>query len=83
MGKLGDLLEMLKSYCSKFYYIYDDGWNGETRIDEDDKHIVDILQRLRMMRNNYLHADAKEYEPLSPDELVECINYICDEMEGK
>lgn len=83
MGKLGDLLEMLKSYCSKFYYTYDDGWNGEVGISDDDKHTEDILQRLRIMRNNFLHAEVKEFEPLSSEELIECVNYICDEMEVK
>lgn len=71
-GKTGDFLELVNSYCQQFYG--DDGWGY---IVCNDEHKVDILNRLRMLRNNYLHADAKDVKPLSKDELKECINEIC------
>lgn len=72
-GKTGDFSELVNGYCSKFYG--DDGWGYDTCF---DPHKVDILNRLRMQRNNYLHADAKDVKPLTAEELVECINEICD-----
>ncbi|MDY5649508.1 MAG: helix-turn-helix transcriptional regulator [Candidatus Enterosoma sp.] len=72
-GKTGEFSKMIDDYCGRFYG--DDGW-GYTVC--QDSHKVDILNRLRMQRNNILHADAKEVKPLSAEELIECVNEICD-----
>lgn len=72
-GKTGDFSKMMDDYCGRFYG--DDGW-GYTVC--QDSHKVDILNRLRMQRNNILHADAKDIKPLTTEELIECINEICD-----
>ena len=72
-GKTGEFSKMIDDYCGRFYG--DDGWGYNVC---QDSHKVDILNRLRMQRNNILHADAKEVKPLSAEELIECVNEICD-----
>ena len=72
-GKTGDFSKMVDSYCGRFYG--DDGWGYNVC---QDSHKVDILNRLRMQRNNILHADSKEVKPLTAEELIECVNEICD-----
>ena len=72
-GKTGDFSKMMDSYCGRFYG--DDGWGYNV---SQDYHKVDILNRLRMQRNNILNADSKEVKALTAEELIECVNEICD-----
>ncbi len=69
----GELSKMIDDYCEQFYG--DDGWGYK---ECKNKHLVDILNRLRMQRNNYLHADKKDIKELSKEDILECIDHICD-----
>ena len=72
-GKTGEFSKMIDDYCGRFYG--DDGLGYNVCY---NSHMIDILNRLRMQRNNILHADTKEVKPLSAEELIECVNEICD-----
>lgn len=65
----GDFSEMLDSFCGRFY-AYDD------EDDNYDSHIPAMLNRLRRQRNSIVHSE-KTVEPMSDDEIKQCIEYIC------
>lgn len=73
-GFTGDFSVMLKSYCQKFYE--EDDWREE--IICNNPQLVNSLQTLRMMRNNILHPNSKEINKLTKEELLSCINHICE-----
>lgn len=71
----GDLLEMLNEFCSKkLSWEEDDGWGY--MVGRRDEKTISLLNKLRMLRNSFAHAEATDVE-LSNEELMYCINYIC------
>lgn len=65
----GDFSEMLDSFCNQFV-TYDDENNNY------DPYTPAMLNRLRCQRNSIVHAE-KIGEPMSDDEIKQCIDYIC------
>lgn len=65
----GDFSEMLDSFCNQFV-TYDDANNNY------DPYTPAMLNRLRRQRNSIVHAE-KIGEPMSDDEIKQCIDYIC------
>ena len=65
----GDFSEMLDSFCNQFV-TYDDENNNY------DPYTPALLNRLRRQRNSIVHAE-KSGEPMSDDEIKQCIDYIC------
>ncbi len=65
----GDFSEMLDSFCNQFE-TYDDENNNY------DPYTPALLNRLRRQRNSIVHAE-KIGEPMSDDEIKQCIDYIC------
>ena len=65
----GDFSEMLDSFCNQFV-TYDDENNNY------DPYTPAMLNRLRRQRNSIVHAE-KIGEPMSDDEIKQCIDYIC------
>lgn len=72
----GDFQEMLSKYCETFN-THDDECN-----DYDPKTPM-LLNKLRIYRNGMVHANATE-ESLTRNEIIYCINYICNlEKKGR
>ena len=65
----GDFSEMLDSFCNQFV-TYDDENNNY------DPYTPAMLNRLRRQRNSIVHAE-KIGEPMSDDEIKQCIDFIC------
>lgn len=65
----GDFSEMLDSFCNQFV-TYDDENNNY------DPYTPAMLNRLRRQRNSIVHAE-KQGEPMSDEEIKQCIDYIC------
>lgn len=65
----GDFSEMLDSFCNQFV-TYDDENNNY------DPYTPAMLNRLRRQRNSIVHAE-KIGEPMSDDEIKQCIDYVC------
>lgn len=65
----GDFSEMLDSFCNQFV-TYDDENNNY------DPYTPALLNRLRRQRNSIVHAE-KQGEPMSDEEIKQCIDYIC------
>ena len=65
----GDFSEMLDHFCNQFE-TYDDESNNY------DPYTPAMLNRLRRQRNSIVHAE-KIGEPMSDDEIKQCIDYIC------
>lgn len=65
----GDFSEMLDSFCNQFE-TYDDENNNY------DPYTPALLNRLRRQRNSIVHAE-KQGEPMSDEEIKQCIDYIC------
>lgn len=65
----GDFSEMLDSFCNQFV-TYDDENNNY------DPYTPALLNRLRHQRNSIVHAE-KQGEPMSDEEIKQCIDYIC------
>jgi len=76
----GNLLETYNEYKKKFLVLenmYDDeGYCISRNNDERKKHIDDLLSRLRMQRNNIVHAEKNNVVELNRKELLECIEII-------
>lgn len=68
-GYQGDFSEMLDSFCGRFN-TYDDEDNNY------DPHTPAMLNRLRRQRNSIVHSE-KTVEPMSDDDIKQCIDYIC------
>lgn len=65
----GDFSEMLDRFCGQFN-TYDDEGN------DYDPYTPDMLNRLRRQRNSIVHSE-KTVEPMSDDDIKQCIDYIC------
>lgn len=65
----GDFSEMLDRFCGQFN-TYDDEGN------DYDPNTPDMLNRLRRQRNSIVHSE-KTVEPMSDDDIKQCIDYIC------
>lgn len=65
----GDFSEMLDRFCSQFEK-YDDESNSY------DPYTPAMLNRLRRQRNSIVHAEKTD-EPMTDDEIKQCIDYIC------
>ena len=65
----GDFSEMLDRFCGQFN-TYDDEGNNY------DPYTPDMLNRLRRQRNSIVHSE-KTVEPMSNDDIKQCIDYIC------
>lgn len=65
----GDFSEMLDRFCGQFN-TYDDEGN------DYDPYTPDMLNRLRRQRNSIVHSE-KMVEPMSDDDIKQCIDYIC------
>lgn len=65
----GDFSEMLDRFCGQFNTC-DDEWN------DYDPYTPDMLNRLRRQRNSIVHSE-KQDEPMSDEEIKQCIDYIC------
>ena len=65
----GDFSEMLDHFCKQFN-TYDDEDNNY------DPHTPAMLNRLRRQRNSIVHSE-KTVEPMSDDDVKQCIDYIC------
>ena len=65
----GDFSEMLDRFCGQFN-TYDDEGN------DYDPYTPDMLNRLRRQRNSIVHSE-KTVEPMSDDDIKQCIEYIC------
>lgn len=65
----GDFSEMLDRFCGQFN-TYDDEGN------DYDPNTLDMLNRLRRQRNSIVHSE-KTVEPMSDDDIKQCIDYIC------
>lgn len=63
----GDFSEMLKKYCDSNLVIDD----------ENDKQTIDMLNKLRIKRNNIVHSEKTKVD-LDIDDVIDCINYICN-----
>lgn len=61
--------EMLDSFCGRFN-TYDEEGN------DYDPYTPDMLNRLRRQRNSIVHSE-KTVEPMSDDDIKQCIDYIC------
>lgn len=71
----GTFAEMLNKYCNaKLHWTGDDGWGYPT--EECDSKTINILNKLRMKRNNIVHSE-KNVVDLTLEELQYCIDYIC------
>ena len=68
-GYQGDFSEMLDRFCGQFN-TYDDEGN------DYDPYTPDMLNRLRRQRNSIVHSE-KTVEPMSDDDIKQCIDYIC------
>ena len=58
-----------KCYIGQFNTC-DDEWN------DYDPYTPDMLNRLRRQRNSIVHSE-KQDEPMSDEEIKQCIDYIC------
>ena len=65
----GDFSEMLDHFCNQFE-TYDDESNNY------DPYTPAMLNRLRRQRNSIVHSE-KQGEPMSDEEIKQCIDYIC------
>lgn len=65
----GDFSEMLDRFCGQFNTYDDEGNNYDT-------YTPDMLNRLRRQRNSIVHFE-KTVEPMSDDDIKQCIDYIC------
>lgn len=65
----GDFSEMLDHFCNQFE-TYDDESNNY------DPYTPALLNRLRRQRNSIVHSE-KQGEPMSDEEIKQCIDYIC------
>lgn len=65
----GDFSEMLDRFCNQFE-TYDDESNNY------DPYTPAMLNRLRRQRNSIVHSE-KQGEPMSDEEIKQCIDYIC------
>ena len=65
----GDFSEMLDRFCNQFE-TYDDESNNY------DPYTPAMLNRLRRQRNSIVHS-KKQSEPMSNEEIKQCIDYIC------
>ncbi|MCQ2796535.1 MAG: helix-turn-helix domain-containing protein [Bacilli bacterium] len=75
-----DLSVKLKNYLeNKWPSMEDDDWGY--MVPAKRPEICDLLHRLRIMRNNYLHADIKDAKPLSKEEILKCAEFIINKME--
>lgn len=68
-GYEGAFEEMLSKYCAQFN-TFDDEDNNY------DPHTPRLLHKLRMQRNSIVHS-KKTAEPMSVNDIKECIDYIC------
>lgn len=72
----GDFQEMLSKYCETFN-THDDECN------DYDPKTPRLLNKLRVYRNGMVHARISD-ESLTKDEIIYCINYICNlEKKGR
>lgn len=72
----GDFQEMLSKYCETFN-THDDECN------DYDPKTPRLLNKLRVYRNGMVHARTSD-ESLTKDEIIYCINYICNlEKKGR
>lgn len=72
----GDFQEMLNKFCGTFN-TYDDESN------DYDTKTPRLLNKLRVYRNGMVHARISD-ESLTKDEIIYCINYICNlEKKGR
>lgn len=66
----------------------DDGWGYSVLDTKYEKEVVkperekfdrkaNLLNRLRMLRNNIAHAETKKVKEFSPEEMVECMDLVC------
>lgn len=71
----GNFAEMIDKYCNeKLTWSEDDGW-GYFYTKSDDT-TIDLLHKLRKSRNSFVHSE-KTVEPMTDDEITQCIDYIC------
>lgn len=65
----GDFSDMLDRFCARFNTDDDEGNNY-------DPYTPALLNRLRRQRNCIVHSDKTD-EPMSDDDIKQCIDYIC------
>lgn len=71
----GNFAEMIDKYCNeKLTWSEDDGWGYFYT--KADKTTIDLLQKLRKSRNSLVHSEKID-EPMSDEEIKQCIDYIC------
>ena len=72
---VGTFEEMLNKYVSAHLErSCDDGWGY--MVDASDTKTINLLNNLRKMRNNIVHAEKNDVN-LSTEDLQYCIEYIC------
>lgn len=61
----------------------DDGWGYEVLDETYENEVVkpwhntwDLMSRLRKLRNNLTHPELNDVEPLTHEELAECLEYV-------
>lgn len=61
------------------YIVLDSQYEGEVvkPAREEFERKSNLLNRLRMLRNNIAHSESKKVKELSSDELQECMNIVC------
>lgn len=65
----GDFSQMLDCFCNQFETCDDESNNY-------DPYTPALLNRLRRQRNSIVHSE-KTAEPMSDDDIKQCIDYIC------
>ena len=73
-GYTGNFAEMIDKYCNeKLTWSEDDGWDY---VKKSDENTIKLLHKLRKTRNSLVHSENTG-EPMSDDEIKQCIDYIC------
>ena len=68
----GDFLSMLNRYC----YEHERRWDNDREEYYDDE-ICSYLHKLRITRNNLVHAETVT-ETMTEEDIIKCIDYICE-----
>lgn len=68
----GDFLSMLNRYI----YEHEQCWDN-LREEYFDAEICSYLHKLRITRNNMVHAETAT-EPMTKEDILRCIDYICE-----
>ncbi|CCY04168.1 putative uncharacterized protein [Faecalibacterium sp. CAG:1138] len=74
-GYTGNFAEMIDKYCEeKLTWSEDDGWGYLVKTSDIDT--IKLLHKLRKIRNSLVHSE-KTSDPMSDDEIKQCIDYVC------